>query len=50
MVKNTRFFYEQELQKTSFKKDDLYIIEKVLKASNDKAYVKWRNCDSSFNS
>ena len=36
-------FYEQELQKTSFKKDDLYIIEKVLKTSNDKAYVKWRN-------
>ena len=43
-------FYEQELQKTSFKKDDLYIIEKVLKTSNDKAYVKWRNYDSSFNS
>ena len=43
-------FYEQELQKTSFKKDDLYIIEKVLKATNDKAYVKWRNYDSSFNS
>ena len=43
-------FYEQELQKTNFKKDDLYIIEKVLKTSNDKAYVKWRNYDSSFNS
>ena len=43
-------FYELELQKTNFKKDDLYIIEKVLKTSNDKAYVKWRNYDSSFNS
>ena len=43
-------FYEQELQKTNFKKDDLYTIEKVLKTSNDKAYVKWRNYDSSFNS
>ena len=45
-----RTFYSQELQKTNFKKDDLYIIEKVLKTSNDKAYVKWRNYDSSFNS
>ena len=43
-------FYDQELQKTNFNKDDLYIIEKVLKTSNDKAYVKWRNYDSSFNS
>ena len=43
-------FYKQELQETNFKKDDLYIIEKVLKTSNDKAYVKWRNYDSSFNS
>ena len=37
-------------KKTNFKKDDLYIIEKVLKTKNDKAYVKWRNYDSSFNS
>ena len=43
-------FYEQELQKTNFKKDDLYIIEEVLKTKNDKAYVKFRNYDSSFNS
>ena len=43
-------FYEQELQKANFKKDDEYIIEKVLKTKNDKAYVKWRNYDSSFNS
>ena len=33
-------FYSEELAKTSFKKYDLYIIEKVLKTSNDKAYVK----------
>ena len=43
-------FYKQQLQKMSFEKDDLCIIEKVLKTSNDKAYVKWRNYDSSFNS
>ena len=51
MVKKYKvLFYEQELQKTNFKKDDLYIIEKVLKTNNDKAYVKCRNYDSSFNS
>ena len=44
------FLYEQELQKTNFKKDDLYIIEKVLKTSNDKVYVKWRNYSNDFNS
>ena len=43
-------FYSEQLQKTNFKKDDLYIIEKVLKTKSDKAYVKWRNYDSSFNS
>ena len=43
-------FYEQELQKTNFKKDDLYIIEKVLKTKNDKAYVKWKGCSNNFNS
>ena len=43
-------FYSQEFQKTNFKKDDLYIIEKVIKTTNDKAYVKFRNYNSSFNS
>ena len=43
-------FYEQELQKTDFKKDDLYIIEKILKTENDKNYVKWRRYSSDFNS
>ena len=41
-------FYEQELQKT--KQDDLYTIEKILKANNDKIYVKWKGYDNSFNS
>ena len=43
-------FYEQELQKTNFKKDDLYITEKILKTNNDKAYVKWRGYSNNFNS
>ena len=43
-------FYSEELQKTNFKKDDLYIIKNVLKTSNDKAYVKWRNYSNDFNS
>ena len=51
---NVPYYYLKDLNgekiQCSFKKDDLYIIEKVLKTSNDKAYVKWRNYDSSFNS
>ena len=43
-------FYEQQLQKTDMKKDDLYTIEKILKTKNNKIYVKWRGYDSSFNS
>ena len=43
-------FYEQELQKTDMKKDDLYTIEKILKTNKNKVYVKWRGYDSSFNS
>ena len=42
-------FYEKELQLTKNITGE-YVIEKVLKMSNDKAYVKWRNYDSSFNS
>ena len=42
-------FYAQELQKTNFKKDDLYIIEKILKTENDKIYVKWRGYSNNFN-
>ena len=43
-------FYEQELQKTNLKKDDLYIIEKIIKTKNDKVYVKWRGYSNNFNS
>ena len=43
-------FYAQELQRTNFKRDDLYIIEKILKTENDKIYVKWRGYSNNFNS
>ena len=43
-------FYELELQKTNFKKDDLYIIEKVLKTKGNNIFVKWRNYSNDFNS
>ena len=43
-------FYEQELQKTKFKKNDLYIIEKVLKTKGNQMYVKWRGYNNNFNS
>ena len=43
-------FYEQELQKTNFKKDDEYIIEKISKTKGNNIFVKWRGFDSSFNS
>ena len=42
-------FYELQLQKTNFKKDDLYIIEKVLKTNNNKAYVKFKGYTNNFN-
>ena len=35
--------YEKELQKTNQK-------EKVVKRKDDKLYVKWKGCNSSFNS
>ena len=40
-------FYEKQLQKTSQKKIK---IEKVLKRTGDKLYVKWKGYDNSFNS
>ena len=43
-------FYQEELQKTNLKKDDLYIIEKIIKTKNNKIYVKWRGYNNSFNS
>ena len=43
-------FYQQELQKTNFKKDNEYIIEKILKTKRKQVFIKWRGYDSSFNS
>ena len=40
-------FYEKELQKTNQQE---FRIEKVIKRKGDKLYVKWKGCDSSFNS
>ena len=42
-------FYEKELQLTKNTTGE-YIIEKILKTTKGKVYVKWRNYDSSFNS
>ena len=42
-------FYSEELAKTSFKKDDSYIIEQVLKTNNNKAYVKFKGYSNNFN-
>ena len=38
--------YEKELQKTNQQE---FRIEKVIKKKDDKLYVKWKSCDSSFN-
>ena len=43
-------FYQEELQKTSFEKDNKYIIEKILKTKANNIFVKWKGFDSSFNS
>ena len=40
-------FYEKELQKTNQQE---FRIKKVIKKNGDKFYVKWKGCDSSFNS
>ena len=40
-------FCEKELQKTNQYE---FRIEKVIKRKNNKLYVKWKGCDSSFNS
>ena len=45
--KNSKSFYEKELQKTSQEK---FRIEKVLKRKGDKLYVKWKGYDNRFNS
>ena len=43
----TGSFYEKELQKTNQKE---FTIEKVLKRTGDKLYVKWKGYNNSFNS
>ena len=40
-------FYQKELQKTNQQE---FRIKKVIKKNGDKFYVKWKGCDSSFNS
>ena len=40
-------FYESELTKVT---NDLYVIEKVLRKTKNRAFVKWKNYDSSHNS
>ena len=40
-------FYKKELQKTNQKE---FVIEKVIKRKGDKLYVKWKGCNTSFNS
>ena len=43
-------FYQEELQKTNFKKDNEYIIEKIIKTKGNQIYVKWRGYSNNFNS
>ena len=40
-------FYEKEFQKINQQE---FRIEKLIKRKSDKLYVKWKSCDSSFNS
>ena len=44
---NVGTFYEKELQKTYQQE---FRIEKVIKTKVDKLYVKWKGCNSLFNS
>ena len=47
-------FYEQEIQPVVHKKDDIYIIERVIKTrrrgNRTEYFVKWRNYPDKFNS
>ena len=40
-------FYEKELQRT--RQNELRI-DKIMKRKSNKLYVKWKDCDTSFNS
>ena len=42
-------FYQEELQKTNLKKDNLYVTEKIIKTKNDKLFVKWRGYSNNSN-
>ena len=42
-------FYQEELLKTNMKKNDLYIIEKIIKKVDNKYLVKWRGYNDTFN-
>ncbi|KAJ8949387.1 hypothetical protein NQ318_007483 [Aromia moschata] len=41
-------FYEEQLQKVKY--PDVYFVEKILKRSKDKVYVKWLGLDNKHNS
>ena len=43
-------FYQEELLKTNMKKNDLYIIEKIIRKNKNKYFVIWRNYSNDFNS
>ena len=40
-------FYKKELQKTNQK---MFRVEKVIRRKSDKLCIKWKGCDSFFNS
>ena len=44
---NIGTFYEKQLQKINQKE---FRVEKVIKREGDKLHLKWKGCDSSFNS
>ena len=41
---------EKELQKIGTGQNKLFMIEEVIQNKRNKLYVKWKGCDSSFNS
>ena len=43
-------FYEAELQKVTTSHRDVYDIEKVLRSTKNRVFVKWKNWPSKFNS
>ena len=41
-------FYQEELQKTKY--EDVYLVEKILKARGDKVFVRWLGFDNTHDS